>query len=457
MLDSRCRVATITSRRAVAARLWFRISQLSTSNSSSTTVNSSFGGIYMGSGTCWIAIVLLIASVIISSAQEKPVLIQGSLVAPDSEPFHLKATITEERDSSPKGTVEMSWIAPNKWRRIIMAEDFSQTLVVNDDKTEDKHSSDYFPVGLNTLVTAMVDPAPLLAEWRSGDIALTKANGAVNERGVECFDVKRTRCMVIESGIRESIGAAGHKIVFGDYRKFGGKRIARQLTYTISAGDFETLNITELEPFKSVDETQFVVDNPTPPEGQLAPTTLTDEQLRALAVDSPQIIWPQVLDGAQTGTATFYLAIDPHGTIREILPIQTANERSNDSAIRQITRWKFRPATRDGVPVQAEGLITFPLNTRAFGPADPLSDVEVRKLATNIVEPSVQSGQVPPGTEYKLWIAVDSDGIVIEQIHTDGPSELMGPCGRAIGQWRFNPIMENGQARPYRAQVIFKF
>ncbi len=82
-----------------------------------------------------------------------------------------------------------------------------------------------------------------------------------------------------------------------------------------------------------------------------------------------------------------------------------------------------------------------PLNTRAFGPANVLSDAEVRKLATNIVEPSIQPGQVPPGTEYKLWIAVDSDGIVIEQIHEDGPSELeyagmRWDNGTSVRSWR---------------------
>ncbi len=150
----------------------------------------------MRSGSCWIAIVISSISVV-AAAQERPTLVQGSLVAPGSEPFHLKATITEENNDSPKATVEMFWITPNKWRRVITSEDFTQTLIVNGDRTQDKHSSDYFPVGLSTLVTAMVDPEPILAAWRPADLALTKANGAVNERGVECFDAKRTRCMVI--------------------------------------------------------------------------------------------------------------------------------------------------------------------------------------------------------------------------------------------------------------------
>jgi len=57
---------------------------------------------------------------------------------------------------------------------------------------------------------------------------------------------------------------------------------------------------------------------------------------------------------------------------------ETANERSNDSAIRQILRLRFKPAVKDGLAVQAEGILTFDLNTRASGPANALTDAEVR-------------------------------------------------------------------------------
>ena len=36
---------------------------------------------------------------------------QGSLVAADSQPFHLEASITEGRQATPYATVEMDWIS----------------------------------------------------------------------------------------------------------------------------------------------------------------------------------------------------------------------------------------------------------------------------------------------------------------------------------------------------------
>lgn len=59
-----------------------------------------------------------------------PTVVQATL-APGSVPFHIKAVITEGRNTEPIGHVEMYWVAPNKWRRTIESDDFSQTLVVN--------------------------------------------------------------------------------------------------------------------------------------------------------------------------------------------------------------------------------------------------------------------------------------------------------------------------------------
>jgi hypothetical protein len=57
---------------------------------------------------------------------------------------------------------------------------------------------------------------------------------------------------------------------------------------------------------------------------------------------------------------------------------------------------------------------------------------------------------------YSLWISVDSEGRVVEEIAGDGPGELSSACFKVIGKWHFNPILEDGKPRPYRAQVTFR-
>ena len=91
-------------------------------------------------------------------------------------------------------------------------------------------------------------------------------------------------------------------------------------------------------------------------------------------------------------------------------------------------KWKFRPVVKDGAPVQAEGILTFTTNTRAWDPPEPLSNDETRKIATKIVEPNFLSGTVPSGTIYSLRAAIDDEGNVIEVIAGDRPPGLFMPC-----------------------------
>jgi hypothetical protein len=397
--------------------------------------------------------VVVHAQNVADSAGEAPRIVQGTLIAAGNSPFQLKATFTEGNDPNPVGQVEILWVAPDKWRRKLDADKFSQTLIVNGDKVFEQDSDDYFPVGLNALVTAMVDPKPILDAHRPEDRLTTKANGQSFESGVICFGPNGTLCASGRDGLKEIVGAPGHTITFARYLKFDDMRVARFLTDTVGVGEFLRAEITTLRKLDNPDESLFAVPEPTPKEKQIRSVILPDAEFQTLAIEAPEIIWPQVLDGRTVGTASFYVSIDRTGNVREVRPIRTDNERSNDSARNQIMKWKFRPSVKDGIPVQAEAVLTFPLNTREFGPTDILSDAEVRKLVSNSVDPVFAPGVAPSGTTYSLWAAIDSDGNLIEAIAEQGPPALWKPCYEAIRKWHFSPIMENGQPRPYRAEI----
>ncbi len=399
----------------------------------------------------FVAFLATVAAVSLLTAQSVPKIVQGTLIAPGSPPFHLRATISDGMDA----TIEIFWVRPDKWRRRTISDGFAQTLIMNGDQVFEHDSDNFFPVRLHALATLMVDPKPLLDEYKPGGTLLTKANGASSESGTTCFDPDHKMCVMHAFGLKETVGVAGHTVDFLNYQEFHGQRIARRLVFTVSVGDFLTADVTSLEDLKDPDESLFAIPDPTPREQRIVSATLHEQELRSLALEAPQIIWPQALDGAETGKASFYLAIDPKGRLREVLPVETCNERTNDSAIRQIRTWKFKQAMRDGFAVQAEGILTFDVNTRAWGPANTLSDAEMRQMASNVVEPGVLAGAFPPNTIFKLWVAVDIDGGVLEKIIADGPPELFGPCDAALRKWRFRPILENGQPRPYRGLVEF--
>ncbi|HKN60567.1 MAG TPA: hypothetical protein VJW93_05300 [Candidatus Acidoferrales bacterium] len=385
-----------------------------------------------------------------------PVVVQATLTAAGSPAFHLKAVVTEQGDPGPKSEVEIFWKAPNEWRRTIESPgDFSQTLIVAGDKVFEQDSGDYFPLWLRTLASVIVDPKPVLDAFRPGDIVLTKANGASDESGKSCFPDRPKLCMTHPFGLWEQVAAAGHSVDFTNYQSFHGKRVARLLIYNMSVGDSYRVRVTELSDLKKSDPKLFLIPQPTPPNQQLRSATVAEEELRSQALQPLEIVWPQVLDGATTGKTSYYVCVDRSGNVREVLPLSVAVERADRPAERQIAGWKFKPVLRDGVPVQAETIMNFDFNTRAYGPAAPLMDAEVRKLASGIVEPIYPPG-TPSGTALTLNVAVDSDGTLIEIIPGDGARDLVSPCMEAIRKWHFSPMLENSTPRPYRAHVTFR-
>src|SRR5882672_10795753 len=197
-----------------------------------------------------------------SSPTDGASVVQATLIAPGSTPFQMKATVTERDDPASAGQIEILWMSPDTWRRTIQSDGFSQTVIVNDGKIFEEDSDDYFPMALQTLVTAIIDPKPVLEALRPGDRLMTKANGASKESGEVCFAGSRM-CMKSRYGLLETVGAPGRAVDFTDYRNFHGKRVARLLTYHIDPGTSLGVEISQLKELKDPDPGLFSVEQPT--------------------------------------------------------------------------------------------------------------------------------------------------------------------------------------------------
>lgn len=197
-----------------------------------------------------------------------------------------------------------------------------------------------------------------------------------------------------------------------------------------------------------------------PSEQETHPLTIDQDMFQKSAITPLEIIWPQVLDGPTSGDALYQLTIDQAGNVTDVRPLTAAVERSNDSVIRQIMRWKFKPAFRFSngklVTAPVEVFWIFHFNTRAYGPIEPLPESDARRLATKIVDPNFPPG-TPSGETCSMRIAVDSDGYLIEVIGDVCPGDgLYIPSLHAIQSWQFKPVLENGQPRPYRSEITFR-
>jgi len=403
----------------------------------------------------WVTTVFMGACLTWASDETTPSVVQATLISPGSPPFHLSAAITERADFNEHIDFEMYWVSPNKWRRTIVSQDFSQTLIVNGDKVFEQDSDEYFPLGLQTLATALVDPRPLLDLWRPGNQLVTKGNGASDESGKTCFGSNPTMCLMTRNGLTEIVGVPGHSVTFSDYHEFKDRRVARLVSVKIDQGDSLQARVTELKELNSVDDKLFEIATPTPKDNQIQSVVVSQLELGQQALQALEIIWPQVLDGKTTGETSYYVSIDRGGQVREILPLSVSIERADDSARRQIVRWKFKPFLKGGIPVQAEGVLELPFNTRAYGPANMLTDAEGRRLASNIVEPIFPTG-IATGSSCAIRIAIDSDGGLIEQIAGDCAPGMYQLCSHALGKWHFSPIVQEDKQLPYRAEIMFR-
>jgi TonB family protein len=395
---------------------------------------------------------------------------ESKLTTPGSAPFHLKAKIAEKDspDSDLKADVEVFWVSPAKWRRTIQSPDFSQRVIVNGDKVSEQDSGDYYPFWLHELVTAMVDPLPMLESLKQTKAQIEKPNGSAGSTSCARFQSKvgippvqnaafYVFCFELEHGLLDSVVTPQYSVVFQNYRRFKDKRIARLLVSYPEPGTTIEATVTELSELTNVDESQFTISQPTPFEKQLRSVMISEAELRKMSLKTPEIAWPSVRSDKTSGVLSIYVSIDDAGHVRETFPLNSDNAGLDDVARQQVQKWKFKPAVSNGAPVQVEGILTFAFNTKIENLVTILPDAEARKLATNTVEPIFKPGTPNPGTSVTVRVSVDVDGKLLGVENPNHESDsLFFAAYAALKQWRFHPYLKDGKPDFYKADITFR-
>lgn len=391
---------------------------------------------------------------------------ESKLTLPGSKPFHLKAKIVETTNpkSEYQGSVEEYWVSPQKWMRTIESPGFSQKIIVNGDKTSETNTGDYFPWWLNDLVTAMFDPLPRLETLPWGEaeqqepLPLGPANveWCVDGRTPDHWRV----CFQTGSLLLSYVGITGYDAAFHDYKRFGGKQVARRIVIDPEPGTEVEAKIVLLEELTSPDEKLFTVDTPTPPEQQISRVQLKGDVLRSLVKGSSDVAWPEVGGGLTKGLCAVYLSADRAGHVREVWPGGCDNPGLQDPLRDAIKNWQLQPSNVNGVPVQVEGLVGFRFETKVATGGDPtpvLSDAQARALATYVIEPHFPFGSLEKGTAVEVRVSVDETGKVAgvgntQKLNTD----VFLAIYEALEQWRFRPYMKDGKPQYFHAHITFQ-
>jgi TonB family protein len=188
----------------------------------------------------------------------------------------------------------------------------------------------------------------------------------------------------------------------------------------------------------------------------MARIVVSEATARTLCLDTPDIVWPSVRSGKTSGVLSMYISVDRSGRVRETWPLNSDNAGLDDAARQQVMKWKFKPAKTHDVPIQIETVLTFAFNSKVGNPIPILSDVEARKLATNVVEPEFPPGTVK-GTEVKVQIGVSLDGSVNGVGNPyNMPTPLFMAAYSAVSQWHFHPYLRDGKPDLFGADIVFR-
>jgi len=64
------------------------------------------------------------------------------------------------------------------------------------------------------------------------------------------------------------------------------------------------------------------------------------------------------------GTVVLYAVIHADGTVGDVRVLEGVDERLNENARKALSQWKFRPGTKDGVPVDVEAVVRVPFKVQ---------------------------------------------------------------------------------------------
>lgn len=393
---------------------------------------------------------------------------QSKLTVAGGTPFHLKAHIAAEGNASAgySAEVEEYWAGPEKWRRMVSSEGFSQTLVVNGGRIREKLNGDYYPFWLHDLVTAIFDPLPMAEQLKRMRTTVavpqdsTSSRACVNMQsrvGVAPAQntVEYAFCFGGKLGLLNAAITPGYRARFAGYQPFKNKLVARTISAELAPGLIITAKITELTELADPDEGLFVVEAPTPAAEQIRSSQVSEDSARILALNTPPVAWPPLREGSTSGVLSLYISTDRSGRVREVWPAGHGDPQLTQAAREQVLRWQYKPYMNAGVS-QMEAVLTLEFNTRIENPVPVLKDGEARKLAASIARPALAPGKAPRGTSYTLRVSVDQAGKVQNVLNPNNVAPALWAAGStALRKWRFRPYIHQGKPDRFYADITF--
>jgi TonB family protein len=139
---------------------------------------------------------------------------------------------------------------------------------------------------------------------------------------------------------------------------FGGKKyysLTLNMPNLTSAGGSWIIRFAELDQ-APVSGAAFAHATTVVPEGELTAPVAVEKVDPAYP--------PELMADRIEGVVTLYAVIHSDGTVSDIHVLRSVEDRLDHNAIHALERWRFRPATRNGAPVNLEAVVQIPFRLR---------------------------------------------------------------------------------------------
>jgi hypothetical protein len=298
--------------------------------------------------------------------------LKSALAQPGGVPFHLRAVISDQKNHDPQWDAEVEewWSSPTRYKRVFHCARFSQTLIVDGSKTQETDSGQVFPELLRNLTVELTNPIPRLDELAALHLSVTPPDGSPgqivtrykiptsNGAGVTA-SMDASVAIDRETGLMIYGGNLDWDVALHDFAPFHNLQVPRRLTAQTQGGPRLTAQMTLLEDLSPADASLIRVAQPTPSAQQLRVFVVPEPQLRKLVLDAPAPHWPDMAQGALTGTMTMRVVVDRSGQVQSIDNFFSSNPGLQEAAEKQLLKWRFRPYVDHGAPVQVISTLTF--------------------------------------------------------------------------------------------------
>jgi hypothetical protein len=379
---------------------------------------------------------------------------------PDSAPFHVKISVVDSHpDTNRNATIEMWWMSPTKYRRLIESPDFSQTRVVNGDAVSEENKGDYYPYWLQEIVDGFFNPIPFLESLKQVPRMLP-ANPPANMRLCGDIPFRVDRWIIcFQEGHKDEIQSVftkSYAIQYFEYHKFAHKTVAHKLITQEDREHSIASTIGTLEALENPDESLFAVTTPTPEAQQIRSLQISEDAFRKLVIGSMDVAWPTVVGGSGKGGCAVFVSADRDGNVREGFYGGCDNAALEEPLRLAALKWKLHKAVQNGAPVQVTALLGIPYDIHVEPAHDIiLPEAEARKLASNAGEPAFPAG-TKRGTTVSLEVSIDDDGRVLGTSNPTGAAtDLFMAATVAIEKWKFTPYVQEGKPVPFKFTVTF--